>query len=212
MTEAEVAHYLEQNPAFFQSRPELFTQLVLPDPHQGKAVSLVERQALLLRERVRALDVRLGELLRIGRENDLLARRLVDWTKALLAEPDYSRRVRVAGDELRRVFGVPLAEFRFWDPAAPGDDGAATLAATLAAPVCGTQLDARALEGLSDSWAAARSVALVPLRTSEGAAAFGLLTLGSADPARFDATLGTAVLARIGELAGAALAPAPDER
>ena len=208
MTESEVARYLQENPAFFLHRPELFTQLVLPDPHQGQAVSLVERQAMLLRERVRALDARLAELLRIGRENDLLARRLVDWTKGLLGVAGRGPRAVLAADLLRQLFGVPLAEFRFWDVHAPGASAAAAaLAASLAAPVCGAALDLRALEGPPEAWSATRSVALVPLRAAEGAAPFGLLALGSPDPARFDATLGTAVLARIGELAGAALAP-----
>jgi len=208
MTDSEVARYLQENPSFFQHRPELFTQLVLPDPHQGQAVSLVERQAMLLRERVRALDARLAELLRIGRENDLLARRLVEWTKGLLGATGRGPRAAVAADLLQQLFGVPLAEFRFWDAQAPGARAAAAaLAAALPAPVCGAALDLRALEDLPDAWSAMRSVALVPLRADEGAAPFGLLALGSPDPARFEASLGTAVLARIGELAGAALAP-----
>mgnify|MGYP006191495151 CR=1 FL=1 len=49
------------------------------------------------------------------------------------------------------------------------------------------------------------SVALVPLRNAEDGPAFGLLVLGSPDPQRFDATMGTEFLSRIAELASAAL-------
>lgn len=207
MSDDEVVRYLQEHPAFFQQHPQLFTELHLPDPHQGNAVSLVERQAVLLRERVRGLEARLAELLRIGRDNDALARHLVAWTKALLAEPERGRLGLAATEGLKQVFGVPLAELRIWD-AARAHGPLAEWVATLAAPVCGTDLDLRALPDLADAWSNARSAALIPLRRGEDARPFGLIALGSSDPARFDATLGTAVLARIGELASAALAPA----
>ena len=208
MVDDDVVRYLNDNPDFFVRHPELFTGLQLPDPHQGKAVSLVERQAVLLRERVSALESRLAELLRIGRDNDILARHLVEWSKALLAQPHRERMSTVAADALRQVFGVPLAEVRIWGPEpASHDAGVASWAAGLPAPVCGTGLHLGALHGLADSWSNARSAAVIPLRNGD-AAPFGLIALGSSDPARFDANLGTAVLARIGELGSAALFPA----
>jgi uncharacterized protein YigA (DUF484 family) len=209
MSEDDIVRFLRDHPAFFQERPELFTELLLPDPHQGSAVSLVERQAALLRERVKGLEARLSELLRIGRDNDALARHLVEWTRALLSEPDRGRLAAVAADALKRVFGVPLAEVRIWGAApAATDAAAANWAATLPAPLCGTGLELGALPGLADAWVNARSAALIPLRNGDGRP-FGVIAMGSSDPARFDANLGTAVLARIGELASAALAP-PD--
>jgi uncharacterized protein YigA (DUF484 family) len=209
MSDDEVARFLQDHPAFFQQYPELFTAMLLPDPHQGNAVSLVERQAVLLRERVKELDARLTELLRIGRDNDVLARHLIEWTKALLAEPDRDRMALAATEALKRVFGIPLAEVRIWGSAPVEQTSAAAIwAATLPAPVCGSDLDPGAFEGLAGAWANARSAALIPLRSAQGVRPFGLIALGSSDPARFDATLGTAVLARIGELASVALAPA----
>ncbi len=208
MTDEEVARYLQANPAFFQQHPGLLADLLLPDPHQGNAVSLVERQALMLRERVKVLDARLAELLRIGRDNDALARKLLEWTKALLGERDRSRTVGLAIDELRRIFALPLAEIRTWDePPGEEDAGAARLVSTMHAPICGSGIELMAIRGLAEAWTNARSVALIPLRRAEGSEAFGLIALGSSDPARFEASLGTAVLARIGELAAAALAP-----
>jgi uncharacterized protein YigA (DUF484 family) len=49
------------------------------------------------------------------------------------------------------------------------------------------------------------SVALIPLRNGAGEAAFGLLVLGSPDPTRYSADMGTEFLMRIGEVASAAL-------
>ena len=55
--------------------------------------------------------------------------------------------------------------------------------------------------------ASVASVAMIPLRqgpVAEGGV-FGLLVLGSPDPTRYAAEMGTDFLMRIGELAGAAL-------
>ncbi len=210
MTDEEVARFLQSNPAFFQQHPALFTELLLPDPHQGNAVSLLERQALLLRERVRALESRLTELIRIGRDNDVLASSLVEWTKALLAESGPDQRARVAIEELKRVFAVPLAEIFLWFASPePAQARIAQLASSLRAPLCGSHIDLAHVGIPGAAWSEARSVALVPLRRGAQPEAFGLIALGSSDPARFEATLGTALLERIGELASAALARAP---
>jgi len=208
MTDEEVARFLQGNPAFFQQNPGLLTDLLLPDPHQGNAVSLIERQALLLRERVKVLEARLAELIRIGRDNDALARSLVDWTKALLEEPDRARMAQRAAEQLQRIFAIPLVEIRTWSEPACGPDGpAARLVSSLRAPVCGSNIDLAPISGLSPAWSQVRSSALIPLRRAAEAEAFGVVVLGSSDPERFEAALGTAVLARIGEIASAALAP-----
>jgi uncharacterized protein YigA (DUF484 family) len=208
MTAEEVARYLRDNPAFLQQHPAVFTELLLPDPHQGNAVSLMERQASLLRERVRTLEARLAELLNVGRENDNLARILVDWTRALLAEPDRLQLARVAARELRHLFGVPLVEIRAWGDAASPGDAAERLVSGLTEPLCGAQIDLAAMAGWNEAWTSVRSAAIIPLRRPGAPQPFGLIALGSSDPERFQANLGTALLARIGELASAALAPA----
>ena len=207
MNDDDAVRFLRDHPDFFRQHPELFTELLLPDPHSGNAVSLVERQAALLRERVKGLESRLAELLRVGRDNDILARHLIEWTRTLLAEPDRARIALTATEALKRVFGVPLAEVRIWGAEPTAQDAAAVAwTARLPAPLCGTDLDLDALHGLAETWINARSAALIPLRSGD-APPFGLIVMGSSDPARFDANLGTAVLARIGELASAALAP-----
>jgi hypothetical protein len=46
---------------------------------------------------------------------------------------------------------------------------------------------------------------MIALRHSESASAFGLLVLGSPDPTRYSADMGTEFLARLGEVASAGL-------
>jgi hypothetical protein len=75
-------------------------------------------------------------------------------------------------------------------------------------PFCGPNLGFEATAWLPQA-GQAQSLALLPLRRgaidSADEPAFGLLVLGSPDPHRFEATMGTDYLARIAELASAAL-------
>ena len=50
-----------------------------------------------------------------------------------------------------------------------------------------------------------QSIAMLPLRVDGAPHAFGLLVLGSPDPARFTSDMATDFLTRIGETASAAL-------
>jgi hypothetical protein len=56
-----------------------------------------------------------------------------------------------------------------------------------------------------DTPAQALSIALIPLHHESQRGAFGLLVLASPDPTRYTADMGTEFLARIGEVASAAL-------
>jgi uncharacterized protein YigA (DUF484 family) len=73
-------------------------------------------------------------------------------------------------------------------------------------PFCGSNVGFEAASWLDESDGSVQSLAMLPLRVGAGPEAFGLLVLGSADKDRFDATMGTAFLERIAELASAALA------
>ncbi|WP_164247913.1 DUF484 family protein, partial [Stenotrophomonas maltophilia] len=71
--------YLSQHPEFFVEHDELIPELRIP--HQpGDAVSLVERQVRLLRERNIEMRHRLSQLMDVAREND----RLFDKTRRLV--------------------------------------------------------------------------------------------------------------------------------
>jgi uncharacterized protein YigA (DUF484 family) len=57
-----------------------------------------------------------------------------------------------------------------------------------------------------DSPNSVASMAMIPLRGILSVPAFGLLVLGSPDPTRYSADMGTDFLVRISEIASAALA------
>lgn len=116
---------------------------------------------------------------------------------------------------LRSLFSVPQTALRLWaideqfkhlDCALPAEPEVITLANSMKTPYCGPNTEFVAASWLPDQGRSARSVALIPLRVGVQPEAFGLLVLGSADPSRFSADMGTAFLERIGELCSATAA------
>jgi len=211
----DVADFLSEHPDFFQQRPDLLGVLDIPHPQNGQAISLVERQSLMLRERVRALESRLAELIRHGEENDVIVDKLVRWARVMLAQPEAALLPATLVEELRIGFAVPFAAVRVWDVrdeyaafefASPVGEDAIRLAASMAAPFCGSNVGFDAAAWMSADPSAIKSLAMLPLRVGVGTDAFGMLVLGSPDKDRFQITMGTAFLARIAELSSAALA------
>ncbi len=215
MTHDDVARFLSEHPDFFDHHPEVLANVAIPHPQDGQAVSLVERQSQILRERVRSLELRLAEMLRHGEENDAIADRIVHWARTLLAQPDPAELPATAIDELKRQFNVPYGAVRVWgvapayaglDCARPASDDIIRLASSMQAPFCGSNVGFEAAAWMVSDPTTIRSLAMMPLRVGGDPKAFGLLALGSSDPDRFQVTMGTAFLSRIAELASAALA------
>jgi uncharacterized protein YigA (DUF484 family) len=211
----DIAQYLSEHPGFFDQHPELLAGLQLPHPHNGQAISLVERQSLMLRERIKALEMRIAEMVRHGQENDAIADKLVNWTRALLLQDDEAALPDTLIAELKRVFEVPYAGLRLWNAApavadqpcaGPVEADTISLANSMRVPFCGSNVGFEAAAWLEEAGASVQSIAMLPLRVGADPETFGLLVLGSADKDRFQVTMGTAFLERIAELASAALA------
>jgi uncharacterized protein YigA (DUF484 family) len=225
ITEDDIADYLAASPGFFERHAELLGAVQLSSPHGQRAVSLQERQIELLRDKIKGLERQFMDLVRHGQENVAIHDRLQRWTRLLMQVSDPARLPDVLLDELERIFLIPQATTRLWNVApehaslpiaAPVGEDAKVFAASLRAPYCGPNTGFEAVTWLDDPGAAA-SIAIVPLRQSDAAwgedpasvprdDAFGLLVLASPDAARYTADMGTDVLARIGDVASAALA------
>jgi len=80
VSEEDVAQYLKTHSGFFLKRDDLLLELRLAHPVNGEAVSLLERQVSLLRERNMDVRGRLNNLLDHAQGND----ELFDKTKALV--------------------------------------------------------------------------------------------------------------------------------
>jgi uncharacterized protein YigA (DUF484 family) len=68
MNADDIAIFLRSNPKFFDQHPELLEKIHVPHPHGGRAIPLSERQTLALREKVKAAEGKLGELIRFGEQ------------------------------------------------------------------------------------------------------------------------------------------------
>ena len=213
ITEGDIANYLANTPGFFERHAELLSSVQLTSPHGQRAVSLQERQMEMLRERIKGLERKIVEMLRHGQENLAIADRLHRWTRALFLTVDAAGLPRVVVDELRHEFLIPQAAIRVWgadaafaedDFAQAVSDDARSFASSLALPYCGVNAGFEAVGWLDDP-ATVMSLAMIPLRHGAADNAFGLMVLGSPDPTRYSADMGTEFLMRIGEVTSAAL-------
>ncbi len=220
LTDDQVADWLCGQPDFFDRHADLLSEVRIRHPHGGRAISLVERQVLVLRERNKALETRMAELIRIGQENDAIGTRLQQLTQDLLRTSDQSRLPAVLLEGLLTGFAVPQVAIRLWGieglEAPFGDDVSTEIRRRideLTKPYCGPNSHPEAAGWLPGAGDETQSMAMLALRiipepgqaTVAGAGAFGLLVLGSPDAARFQAGMGTAFLERIAEIASASL-------
>jgi uncharacterized protein YigA (DUF484 family) len=206
----EVASYLKNHPEFFEHYSELLLQVHIPSPHDGRAISITERQMGAMRDKIRQLEGKLAELITFGEENDLISTKVHRLGLGLLGATDMAGIMRVLYSHLGGDFAVPHVAVRLWgngsgDAVEFSDVGEALRqrAGAMLQPYCGPAVDQEALAWLGESAAHIRSVAQIPLR-HEGAC-FGMLLLASEEPHRFYAEMGTLYLDRIGDMAAAAL-------
>jgi uncharacterized protein YigA (DUF484 family) len=210
---AAIAQYLLDHPQFFVEHAALLGEVKLSSPLMGRAVSLQERQMEVMRDKYRALELRMSELVRHAEENAAIANRFHGWTQQLLRTRAPDEIPAAVADGLVKHFIVPQATLRLWKLTPEHADAWYTtgvsedvrlFASSLRAPYCGPNKDFEAVSWL-DGADAVRSTVLLPLRAN--GSAFGLLVLGSPDPERFSAAMATDFLVHIGETASTALAP-----
>jgi len=202
----EVAHYLKDNPGFFEEFADVIAEIFVPHPHGGHAIPIAERQIVTLREKNGELEERLRELVRFGVENDQISEKLHRSTLALIAAPDLETTLAVLYHSLKEDFGVPNVATRLWGKV-PEQSYLPELAATsqevrdyadqLGAPYCGPIAPFESRDWF-DTGETMQSFAFLPMRT---AYTFGLLALGDEDPERFHPGMGTVYLTRLAELA-----------
>ncbi len=216
LDDATVAEYLEAVPDFFEKHPQLVQRLRLADARGGgSTVSLIERQVELLRDRNRKLEQRLVEFVENGRANDELAEKIHRLCLRLVHARGIGKVVDAVEASLREDFDVQRAVLVLLRDEAPVDSAFVRAARRDAAPVrgfesllasgkprCGQVRDTQREWLFGDGAVAVASVALVPVGPG---GSLGLLALGAGDQHRFNPTMSTDFLARIGELLAAAL-------
>lgn len=215
---SEVAQYLKSHPEFFDHYAELLSHIHIPSPHGGKAISITERQLVTLRDKAKALETKLAELISFGEENDAIADKVHGLAVALAAAGDLPAALRALYAHLGGAFAVPHVVVRLWAgnegegdtgsgaEFAPTPEDVRAFAAGLRYPYCGSAAGQAVAGWFGEHGSLGghiRSLAQVPLRRGEET--FGLLVLASEEAHRFYPEMGTLYLERIGEMAAAAL-------
>jgi uncharacterized protein YigA (DUF484 family) len=215
LADEDIASWLRANPDFFQRNAELLAGLRLPH-NSGGAVSLVERQIEVLREKNQTADSRLTELVGIARSNEALTAKIHRFTRRLMRAPtrreiltQIERGFREDFDTSQTVLllfntGGDTADLRFVRPVASNDQNLVGFEnlLTTGKPRCGQIRDSQRDFIFGPDSGSVGSVALVPLT---GDAPLGLLVLGSLNRERFHPGMSTDFLALLGELISDAL-------
>ncbi|MEX2126570.1 MAG: DUF484 family protein [Woeseia sp.] len=218
LPEAAVHSYLQRNPDFFERHATLLNSLRLPHV-TGAAVSLVERQVSVLRQKDLKLERKLKELLEVARANDALAGKIHQLSLRLLDAHNLAQALEATEEALRTAFGADHSVLvLFGEPSTFGninvgrffraierDDPALQPFTTFLGsnnPRCGQVRDAQRDFLFGQETDEVGSTALVPLGTK---CQVGFLAIGSVDANRFHPGMSFDFLARLGELIAVAL-------
>lgn len=213
MNSHDIADYLTNTPHFFEEHAELLSRIKLTSPIMGRTISLQERQMEVVREKYKTLELRLSELMRLGQENDAITSKFQLWTRSLLLARNDVDLPHVLTQGLQEIFALPHATLRLWQVAddfshtwfaQTTSDDVQLFAKGLHTPFCGENQDFEAATWI-ESAQPVKSLAMLPLRLNPSSQTFGLLVLGSPDPARFTKEMATDFLAKIADTSSAAL-------
>lgn len=209
----QVAAYLRAHKDFFVDHEALLADITIPH-ETGKAVSLVERQVGVLRERNIELRERLTRLLDVARENDMLFEKMRGLILALLETRTVAQLAGVLERELRQRFGSEYVSFLLFDVA--GATGAAQSIPLLAAQekipslakgrqAIAGQLRKDELQFLfGHEGERVKSCAVVPVLHERP---LGMLAIGSSSPDHFKSSMDTLFISFIGDVLARVLLP-----
>ena len=212
-TSDEVAAYLRRHPDFLRDFPDLALALTLPR-QQGPTTSLAGYQLEVLRDKNRALNRRLHELLAIASENEQLMVRVHAFTLSLMRATTPTETLQRVVATLNEDLNTDLVRLTLFHPV-DGQEGAEWLlvvarddpalrpfAEFLAKgePLCGRLMPEKLAVLFGDRTADVRSAVLVPVPGR------GMIAVGSLDPNRFHPGMGTMFLKLIADAVAAALA------
>jgi uncharacterized protein YigA (DUF484 family) len=208
--EQPIAAYLRTHPEFFTRHLDLLETLRIPHPC-GSAVSLLERQLLLIRESNTQLQKKLTELVEVAQENGYLISRMERLTLMLIKHRELNSMLQGIKTILKDEFNADYVTIKLTAQAATSTEETFLSASHQALfesvlrsdrPQCGQFDHEQVISLFGEADAFIGSVALIPLR---GTGWCGLLGVGSQDKQRFHAGMGMLFLKSMGELISQAL-------
>ncbi|MEE8059712.1 MAG: DUF484 family protein [Pseudomonadales bacterium] len=208
ITEEDIAQYLKSHPDFFLKRDDLLLELELAHP-SGQAVSLLERQVSLLRERNIDLRSRLNNLLDNAHDNDQLFDKTKQLVLALIDAQGLDSIVNTFNRSLLSDFTVDFSNLTlFGNPTlhrsvtsrmVQVDEAYQKIPGLLKSnnAICGVLRPEELQFLFSDQAERVGSAAVVPLSFGNP---LGVVAIGSKDSNHFRSSMGTLFLSYIAEV------------
>ena len=214
LAEDQIADFLVAHPDFFERHGAVLARIKLPHQRGSAAISLVERQVLVLRDRHTALERKLHELIENGRANDAISDRMHRLTRRLLRARDAGGALAALETSLREDFGASRWVLLAIDPSAAGlgalesahvrvvPRGSAELKIfetffESGRPRSGQIRDTQREYLFGGDGSQVGSTVLIPLGDR---GSLGILAIASNDTERYLPTMSTDYLVRIGEI------------
>jgi len=212
----DIARYLRTHSDFFTHHPELIETLSIPHV-TGEAVSLVERQVQLLRNKNKDLDQKLHQLISVAKDNEKVSRRLHMMTLGLVSINGLDETLAGITDLLHADFPGTKVNIRLFDslPSTKIKNcehmESGLIKSKMIQDLFSTRrrgvafLTKRQIDNVFEKQnkkKPIRSAATVALKKKQQ---LGVLFLGSTDANRFQSGMGTLFLGNLGEIIGAKL-------
>lgn len=204
--ETQVVEYLRAHPDFFNHNRKLLETLQVPH-ETGGAVSLVERQTSVLREKNQNLTEHLSDLIDIARHNDAQFEKTKRMVLDLLEAETLDEVAVVVDESLCQDFQSDSTSLILFTPKQLDVNNLrivmredATAINTLIGsnlPSCGVLTEQEKQFIFGPESLKVQSAAIVPLVKGE---ALGVLAIGSYDPNYFQSSQGTVLLSYLGEV------------
>lgn len=208
VTEQDITAYLREHPDFFVKQPNLLADLRLPH-ESGEAISLVERQVSILRERNMDMRHRLSKLLDNARENDQLFDKTKRLVLSLLEGKTLNDTIDVLLHSFNSDFKIHYTALLLYGNAGSMPNTSARIVSVQEArehigsllkgnkAMCGTFSESETQYLFGENAERVGSVALVPLSFGNS---FGLLAIANRDPSYYRSSMGTLFLSYIAEV------------
>lgn len=209
--EHEMVRYLRDHPDFFEGHQDVLAGMVLAH-ESGSAVSLIERQVQILREQKVEQKRKLKSLIENAQANEKLNNNVNSLILELLDTSSLDDILNIINQRMRKDFEADAIVVKLL---ASGNDtlkehveltawqqpalviGEKVM--TAREPMCGSFSDEQ-MQALFDD-ADIKSAGIVPLAKDKNSKhCYGIIAIGSYDPQRFRADMGTLFLSLLGQV------------
>lgn len=217
LNDETVSKYLVENPEFFNRKADLLLELTIPH-ESGAAISLLERQVTLFRERNRELQSNINDFIFNAEENDALFEKTRIVILELLKTNTLEELSAAVEETLKTEFAAHASRLLFITDKPMDAEGIRTLPEKPARETLGKLFDKKrtfccelnpeqAILLFPDTQKEILSAAIIPVHLNESKAlGMPMLIIGSDKHNHFNSSLDTLFLDFIGEILAAHIA------